>query len=158
MVVRCRKRRIIYVYKCKAEFSQHLVPVSLLACSRTYLIPKLWVILHIQWKTEQRGVYVVSSSALKVVSISIRRHNGKPKSSWRKTYLFAYPAPPPQLNLYPNTNTVGTVYVRSYLPLASKPQPREEVGVMPPRGSAETRPRDRAMWSGQGCSRVRRWL
>jgi len=26
---------------------------------------------------------------------------------------------------------------------------------MPPRGSAET---DRAMWSGQGCSRVRRWL
>jgi hypothetical protein len=26
---------------------------------------------------------------------------------------------------------------------------------MPPRGSAET---DRTMWSGLGCSRVRRWL
>lgn len=90
MVVRCRKRRIIYVYKCKAEFSQHLVPVFLLACLWTYLIPRLWVILHIQWKTEQRGVYVVSSSALKVVSISTRRHDGKPKSSRTAEHTYSH--------------------------------------------------------------------
>jgi hypothetical protein len=125
----------------------------------TYWIPKLWVLLHIQWKTGQRGVYVVSSSALKVVSISIRRHNGKSKSSRTAEHTYSHAQHHHhKLNLYPSTNTIGTVYVRSYLPLASKPQPQEEVGVMPPRGSAETRPRDRAMWSGLGCSRVRRWL
>ena len=88
MVVRSRKRRIIYVYKCEAESRQSASrPGFLPACLQTYWIPRLWVVLHIQWKTEQRGVYVVSSSASKEVSISIRRHNWKPQRSTRNGQL-----------------------------------------------------------------------
>jgi hypothetical protein len=39
-------------------------------------------------------------------------------------------------------NTFVTVYVRSYQSLVSRPQPQGEIGVMPPRGSAETQPGD----------------
>jgi hypothetical protein len=56
-------RRIIYVYKCKAVTSQHSVLGPCQESLRTYWLPSLWVLLHIQWETEQRGVYVVSSSA-----------------------------------------------------------------------------------------------
>lgn len=92
-----------------------------------------------------------------LTAVSIRCHNGKPKG-WRgrkRDIPIGIPAPPPQLNLCPNTTRNVTVYVRNYLRIASRPQPQGEVGVMPPRGSAET---DRAMWSRLGCSRVRRWL
>lgn len=108
IVIFGRKRswpRVIYVYNlqgCKAHVSvRRQMPISGEA-QATYWVPKSGFKLHIQ---EARTKMSLSRIAVCLSAVSIRCQVGelKHRGDMDDTHLFAFPAPPPQLNLCPNT-------------------------------------------------------